>query len=257
MPMIIPVVMAFAGAAAGVGATYLTVLSVAGAVLSTVGAVTGKKDLMKIGAVLSLGGAIGSGLAGAGVGAASSEAAGEAAGQAAANEASIAAGSGALNGAAENVALANNAANTAAQTSSQLGTTTLAADLGASGDMLGMAGQRAAVGSLDGLSTSSTSLSGAVPYGQAGTPLATGGQAFATDSTGTMGAMDWLNKAGSVVRNNKELFSIGGQMLQGMFGPEAELLDLKKQEMERRRRNANAIVPLGQLGMIGTTLGKG
>jgi hypothetical protein len=70
-------------------------------------------------------------------------------------------------------------------------------------------------------------------------------------SSGTTGALDWLNKAGSVVRDNKELFHLGGSIAQSMFGPEAELLDLKKQEMERRRRNANAIIPLGNLGSLG------
>jgi hypothetical protein len=216
-----------AAVAAGT-ATLASYVAIAGAVLTTVGAVTKKKDLMILGGIMGFG----AGLAGGGTAAAAEGATTEAATEATANTA-IAEGAG-------NQALTNNAANAAAQTGDALGTSTLGSNLGAA----------------------AAEVSPAVAYGQAGNSLATGGQALATDAaatgaSSTTGALDWLNKVGGVVKQNKELFQISGQMLQGMFGPEAEALDMQRKEQERRRRNANTIVPLGQLGMIGTQLGKG
>lgn len=90
--MVIPIVASFAAAgsaiaaAGGVMAALGTVsgfLSVAGAALTGIGALTGKKDLVKVGGLMSLGGSVVSGFSGA----AASEAAGQAAGDAASEQA--------------------------------------------------------------------------------------------------------------------------------------------------------------------------
>lgn len=80
MPMVIPVIAAFATAIA-----TPTFLTIAGAALVGIGAVTGKKDLVKIGSLMSLGGSLISGFASAS-GSASSSAASEAAAEQAAQE---------------------------------------------------------------------------------------------------------------------------------------------------------------------------
>jgi hypothetical protein len=235
MPMVIPVIAAWAGAAGAVAAvaagtaTLASYIAIAGAVLTTVGAVTKKKDLMLLGGVMGFG----AGLAGSG-----GAAAGEAGGQVAAEESAGSVFNTAADSQTANTALADNAANAAAQTGDTLGTSTLGSNLGGA---------------------AAPDVSPAVAYGQAGNPgmSSTLGSGATTTTSGTTGALDWLNKVGSVVKQNKELFQVGGQMLQGMFGPEAEALDLQKKELERRRRNSNTIVPLGQIGMIGSTLGKG
>jgi hypothetical protein len=81
MAVAIPLVASFAAGAAGVAAigTATTVLgtiaayaTVAGAVMTGVGALTGKKDLVKIGGILSLAGGLGTLATGAGNGAAAS-----------------------------------------------------------------------------------------------------------------------------------------------------------------------------------------
>jgi hypothetical protein len=231
MPMIIPVVAAWAGAAGAVGAiaagtaTFASYLAVAGAALTTIGAVTGKKDLMKIGGFMSLGGALANGFGQAAATEAGSEVAADAATDAAASEIG-------------NGALTENAMNASAQGAETLGQG-LAGDFTA-GSML----ESGAYG------VGANSATAASPLGLS--PAATGAQTLATEASSTTGALDWLNKVGSHVKQNKELYQISGQMLQGMFGPDAELIDLKKQEMERRRKNANTIIPLGQVGMIGT-----
>lgn len=120
MPMVIPIVAAFAAGAGGVAAlgvaatmtgiagtiaTVAAYATIAGAVLTGVGAITGSKDLMKIGAVLAIGGGIAGFAAGAAEGAAvgaSSEAA-DGAGGAALQEGSTPAS---LTGDAGNVASA-------------------------------------------------------------------------------------------------------------------------------------------------------
>lgn len=65
MAVAIPVIAAFASGAVGAvvagTATFGAYLTVAGAALSTLGAVTGKEDLMKLGGVLSIGGGLASG----------------------------------------------------------------------------------------------------------------------------------------------------------------------------------------------------
>lgn len=54
---------------------------------------------------------------------------------------------------------------------------------------------------------------------------------------------------GAWVRDNKELVSLGGQMLQGMYGPQAEELDYYKKIAERRRANLNSPVRVAYTGV--------
>ncbi len=95
MPAVVPVVMSFAAAgsavaaAGGIAAAMGTVtgfLAVAGAALTTVGVLTGKKDLTKVGSLMGLGSSIISGFSSAAAGQAASEAAGNAASEQAAQE---------------------------------------------------------------------------------------------------------------------------------------------------------------------------
>lgn len=215
---------AIAGVVAGT-ATVGTYIAVAGAVLTTVGAVLGKEDLMKVGGLMTLGGGLANSAAGSAAGAGAEAGAGEAASEI---------GTGAL---------AENAMNASAQNPNALGQG-IAGDF-SSGPMLDSSaygiGQNAATAASPlGLSASASQ------------PLNA-----ATSTQGTKGALDWLNKIGSHVKENKELYQIGGSMLEGAFGPEAEALDLQREILERRRKNANTIVPLGKLGMLGKNLGRG
>ncbi|WP_395701225.1 hypothetical protein [Aquabacterium sp.] len=95
MPAAIPLVASFAAAgsavaaAGGIAAAMGTVtgfLAVAGAALTTVGVLTGKKDLTKVGSLMGLGSSIISGFGNAAAGQAAGEAAGDAASEQAAQE---------------------------------------------------------------------------------------------------------------------------------------------------------------------------
>jgi hypothetical protein len=218
MPAAIPLITTFIGGAAAGGLTagFAAVgtlatsgvagfLSVAGGVLSGIGALTGKKDLMKIGGLMALGGGLMSALGGA-----SSAAAG-------AVEEAGALGSG-------------GGASAATTELGKLG------DIGRGIDATG--GLETAV---DAYSPASV-LSGTNPYGI--DPMM---ESAATKA----GPTDWLNKVGSHVKQNKELYSLGGGMLNSMFGPEAEALDYRREQDERRRRNMNSPVRLGMLQRAG------
>lgn len=79
MAVAIPIIAAFASGAVGAvvagTATFGAYLTVAGAALSTLGAVTGKKDVTRVGALLSLGGGLANAFGGGGAAAAGEEAA--------------------------------------------------------------------------------------------------------------------------------------------------------------------------------------
>lgn len=51
--------------------------------------------------------------------------------------------------------------------------------------------------------------------------------------------------AGQFVKDNKELVSLAGGVVQGMYGPQAEQLDLQKSILARRRANMNNQIRLG------------
>lgn len=264
MAVVVPLVAAFATGAAGmaaigaVGATALGIASgyamVAGAVLSGVGALTGKKDLMKIGGILSLAGGVGS-IANAASGAADAamqEVAGKAAaesvgdklakdavtdqlvqemGAGAAQSATEAAGQAASQAASG--AVARSAGNVSQALTGQVGAdsmTPLADSAGQAGAQsaaqasIQPPAQSAVQSAVDGaglrISDVSVSASGDLSggIGRIGSKLASGAE--------SMGA--W-------VKSNKELLDVGGKTLNAMYGPEAELVDMKKQEFDRQQ----------------------
>lgn len=287
MPMVIPIVIAFASGAVGAviagTATFAAYATVAGAVLSTVGALTHNKDLQKIGGFVGLAGGLAS-LAGAAssaasaapaVGAAVDETAAETA-RLAAQEAAAAGTSGAGD------AAAGIAANAPATTSPVVsgapadaaipptppatpqGTMDpVAADAGS----MSMAERAAQSAQQAGLATADA---GAPASGVVGTTTQLpSGQDLAADSGGIGGnalrnaaknfdASDlstWWDKATKAgkagadwLQKNPTLTKIGADILTANYGPQAEALDLQKSLMERARRNINAPVVLQYKG---------
>ncbi len=53
---------------------------------------------------------------------------------------------------------------------------------------------------------------------------------------------------GVFVRNNKELVQLGGDALKAALGPDAERVDFERQQLERRLRNLNDPVQVGATG---------
>ena len=209
-----------AAAVAGGGATFAQFATVAGAALSGIGAVTGKKDLMKIGGLVSLGAGLASGFGAAAGEGAGAITAGEFGGKAAESAMSIA---------------------DTASSASNIGELGASATSGLEGTKLGALDSAA----LDSAGGSGGMFSDAV---SGGTGMAPAIKAPAIGQSQGGGMLDALNKVGANVKQNKEMYALGGQMLQGMFGPEAEAMDYRKAADERRRRNLNTIVPVGRLG---------
>jgi hypothetical protein len=274
MAVVVPIVAAFASGAAGVaaitavGATALGVAAgyamVAGAVLTGVGAITGKKDLMKIGGILSMAGGVGSLINSAATSAAS----------AAATEAASSAATDAFVG---------NAAEWGAGQASQglvaeaaLNGSTQAAQLAATEAASG------AAGSLGASAASSTAPSLAAQYGDyAGTLANTNGNTMALQQAVTKAGVnsadvgstlatpaaaeptsfmselgtnlkDGMSSMGSslkegfsggnvskFLKDNKELVKVGGDMLSGAFGPESEMVELKRRQLESEENARN------------------
>ena len=285
MPAAAVAIGAFAGAAAGVAAVgaATTVLGtiagyalVAGSVLTGVGAVTGKKSLMKLGAVLSLAGGVGSLAAGAASATGSSAVSGmDLAADAAAGSANSVSGASAALG-----------SGAAASTAPALGDITLGSaweGLGSTaipGDLAASAADPLSAG-LNAASTSATpsALAGAQPTslmdmasqrvstlgstGDAGQAMQIGApvDAVAEQAKGlTMKDVQTLwDKAkgatkgvGQFIKDNKELVQIAGGALNSAYGPEAELVDLKRSLMDRQRRNLNSPALIQPLKPIGT-----
>ena len=224
---------------------------VAGGVLTGVGALTGKKDLMKAGSILSLAGGIGTAIA------KSAAAAGPAAGASGAGAASGAGGAGAASGTVDALfgaggqaagqglefsgggLVAGAAADAAAATGS------LGFNFGAAaGDALSSAGGDVLGGGM--------MLGGAAPstLQQAAsglTPADIGG--FLKKAASKAG--DGLEKFAPWVRDNKELVDIGSRVVSSMYGPEAEMADYEKGLMDRAYRNINSPVKLYNHGRGG------
>lgn len=62
---------------------------------------------------------------------------------------------------------------------------------------------------------------------------------------------DVLSKTNGFLKDNKELVKIGGSILESVYGPQAEQMDFQRSEFERRRRNMNSPIRLGNIGMGG------
>jgi hypothetical protein len=296
MAVVVPLVAAFASGAAAVGtiAAATTTLglvagyaSLAGAVLTGVGAITGKKDLMKVGGILSLAGGIGS-LANSAMNGASSAAAQEAAGKAA-DEAFKEAGDQALQeamnnaaeGAAQDMAAAtandvaangalaaaqdaatNTAGNTLAQTAGDT-LTPLADGAGAAAgaatpvqEAVNRAGVTLAdVGTSLDAGTSGINmapLDSLQPVDLASS-LTEGGTLSLMDKAkaGWGSLKDGFGTTSKFFKDNKELLSIGGQVLDGAFGAQAQQNKLLERKMaheqsllDRAYRNQNSVAQL-------------
>lgn len=84
------------------------------------------------------------------------------------------------------------------------------------------------------------------PVGQATDPLQAGASRLTQDSLGSLleKGVSKVNQIGQWVDKNKELVKIGGSMLESMYGPNAERMDLEKSILARRWQNMNSPVAL-------------
>ncbi|MBQ1765095.1 MAG: hypothetical protein IIZ92_19660 [Aquincola sp.] len=284
MPAAVAVVAAFAGAATGIAAAtavgasmFATVAGyalAAGSVLSGVGAITGKKDLMKLGAVLSLAGGVGT-LASAATSAASGA---STAGLSGMDLAADAAAGSANSVSGASAALGGSAA-TAAPALGEVTLGTAWKDLGQTaipgGDMVAAVDPMSA-----GLGAASQASSAAQPSlmdlaAQKLTQPAAGGLADLGGMSATTAPADAVAQGakgltmqdvqslwdkvkgaskgvGQFVKDNKEVVQLAGGALNSMYGPESEMVDLKKSLMERQRRNLNSPAIIQPLKPIGT-----
>jgi hypothetical protein len=254
MPAAIPVIAAFGSGAVGAvvagTATFAQFATVAGAIMSGVGALTGSESLSKIGAVLSVGGVIGGAIAGAGSAAAA--AGGEGAFLGEGVPSGVPAWDGAAGGAGVSEAGAAGA-----------GAFTQPVVPGAEGaDAVGpfenpdsiMA--RAAQAKVPGAPDSSLAGGNATaPITAEPAPVANvisdGKLAEAAKGLTAQDLSTWWQKAqamgkgvGEFINKNPGLTYLGGQMLSSMYGPEAEQMDFQKGIYERRIRNLNSPVRL-------------
>lgn len=261
MAVAIPVIAAWGavGAAAG-GLTLASVgalataslagfLSVAGAALTTIGAITKKQDLMKIGGFMSLAGGIGTA-----VGAASAATAPATAGVSAGEAAAATAGTEAATAAAAQPTVAA-AQNLGVGVEAELAKA--AGSYGSQAPLLGRAGELASssfsmipgttptmpLDAISGLQPNvfadqlATGAAGIQGQSQLQTLLAAAGKKAGTA----------LKGVGTFMKDNPELVKIGGSALSSMYGPEAEQFDFNKSIYERRMRNLNTPVRLGVL----------
>jgi hypothetical protein len=275
MAVAIPLVMAYGAVASGAVAGLAAYATVAGAVLSTVGALDGNKDLQKLGSVLQLGSAIYTGFSGAaGAGASGGAAADAAAADAAGGMVPQFGSQAAYDAGIGNVAseAAGQAVNTGALGRQAAGDT-LDTMYGAPGDVQQeMAGgplfNRAASNQVTaagtpsmygGAETNPDALSHFYGGNQAGGASALDQQASTVNSSdfskwldNAMGkAGSALKQTGKFVEANKELVSMGGNAVNSMYGPQARLAQIQQDQlnyqrglMERARANINAPVAL-------------
>lgn len=228
MPFAIPAIATFIAAGstvAGVAAlagTFTGFMSVAGAALSLVGGLTGKKDLMKIGGLMSLGGGLATAF------------------NSLSSGASAAAGSESLAANAADASPAWDAAGSAAGSdAAQFGKYASIDGVGASNP--GMLGSNPFGGEIGQAASSPVSDLLAQPVD----PQGMAGKSLVANQPPNQPQSSWFDKIGENINKNKELYKIGGSMLQGMYGPEAQNLDLQKELIARRRRNLNYVVPMG------------
>jgi hypothetical protein len=249
MPAAIPVIAAFASGAAGAviagTATFVQFATVAGAVLSGVGALTGEKDLMKIGAVMSIGGALAGGLSSlAGTEAASAGAAAGGAGEVVSRAADSQAANAALGMDAAGASTAEAA--TAPVTSAAPGGASLM-DRAAQAPGAGAAGTAAGEAATSPL-TQAAPIQPATPVGF---NLVDGKLVEAAQGLTSNDLSSWWEKArrtGSGVaawmEKNPNLMKVGGEMLSAMYGPQAEQMDFQKSLYERSRANLNSPISM-------------
>jgi hypothetical protein len=269
---------AAAAAATTVIGTVAAYATIAGGVLTGIGAVTGKKSLMKIGAILSIGGGLATAAnnwANSAATAAAEKATETAAAQAAWDAGESVAGDVAANATqvgADAVQAAAGAGDIAGQMGGAQGYTTAGmttpVPAGATAALetapVGIDAAAPAVADASAPLTVSDAVAPTVsvngpapvtidPYQQYQSTMLEAGQrnlaagAQAADSP----IQQWLNKitggakaVGSVIKDNKELIQLGGTMLGAAYGPQAEQLDLQKSIWNSQQKNLNSPVRL-------------
>jgi trimeric autotransporter adhesin len=289
MPMVLPVVAAFAsGAVSAViagTASFAAYATVAGAVMSVAGAITGSKDLQRLGAIVGIVGGVagfmnGAASAASSTASAAAEGVGEAAvsgmdlaADAAAGSAnSISGASGGLQAAADSAAMVNGGNGVQApmayagpgSTGAGAGTDLVANTPSAVSPVESLSRQAMQQGlpSTPGAASASVTPSAAagveVPSGMdiAGNSAAGPNSLNAAAKQYNAGDLNsWWDKAmkagkdvGRFVRDNKELVQMGGTVLQSVYGPQAEANDMQRSLMEQARRNINTPVVLKYKG---------
>ncbi len=275
--MVVPIVAAFAAGAGGVAAlgaaatiagvagtiaTVAAYATIAGAVLTGVGALTKSKDLMKIGAVLSIGGGLATwgATAAAGASAASGASAAESAaangqwdavGGITAEEAANMAGAVSSPVAGGTATVVPTTPNTVvapelpAPAPPTLGTEATAApptpiELGQLPDPNTTSNATATAGGTSGVQPQPSVMDSALSRVQ--------------DAAKGLNAPDlnaWWEKAkaaggavGSFMKDNPALVKIGGEMLSSMYGPQAEKMDFEKSIYNRQQARLNSPIRL-------------
>ena len=266
---------AAAGAIAAGTAGFAAYATVAGTLLTGIGALTGSKDMLKLGGILSLGagvaGAFGAGASGgatAAEGFRASELAADAGG-AVSNGADL---SFMADGTKSITTGATGSFDAAAAAKDFGGQINTGLEAGKSAAMQpGMAGQglaqtanevpgsimtRAADSQLAsqqlgyGGAHGAASAPAAVDLGSAGGIMSTAAKGVTQADISAYLSKAWqeaqngLRGIGQFAKDNKELVQMGGMALQSAYGPEAEKLDYQKSIMERSRRNLNSPVKL-------------
>jgi hypothetical protein len=265
-----------AAAATTVIGTVAAYATIAGGVLTGIGAVTGKKSLMKIGAVLAIGG----GLAtmannwANSAATATSDAAGKVAVDATKNVVEDAAPSAAQVG-TEAVPVPADVARAGGEIPGQMGgaqgytaagmTTPVPTGATAGLNAAPSLGLDAAAPTAANASTPlavpdavapTVSVNGPAPvsidpYQQYQSTMMEAGQRTLGGTAADSPIQQWLNKitggmkaVGGVIKDNKELIQLGGQMLGAAYGPQAEQIDMLKAQQDRQVKNLNTPVKL-------------
>lgn len=228
---------------AGVGAGLATLtgfLQAAGGALTVLGALTKKKDLLKVGAVMSLGGA---GLNALGAGAEAASTGVAEAGMQGANEVAKA-------GPLEGLSSMGEAA---------APDLSLSSAASPAGDTLNMGDALTAGSELQRPSLMQTAMQRPPTFDmqQAMDPLQEVGSRYTADSlnqtlkTGQNkvnqmfgGLGDKVDAVGSHLQKNRYLYQMGGSALESMLGPEAERMDWEKSLLARRLKNLNSPVQM-------------
>jgi hypothetical protein len=263
MAPVVPLVATFiqAGGIAGMAsmatASLAGFLQVGGAVLGAVGAVTGKKGLQKFGALMSLGAGLtnlATGAANAGASAAEG-AAGEAlkTGVQAGAESASASVSGQIGGMADSwaeTALAGVGQNTAT-----LGSTSGGSLFEQAASQFSGAGADAAASAGGSIFGSAGNAAASDPFGMQSITdrlMADGSKLTSNDIDAALGKLGkGLQRGTQWIKENPELSKFGFSILEGIYGPEAEQMDMQRKMMDRRRNNLNSPIRLTNTGMGG------
>ena len=218
----------------------------AGGVLAGVGALTGKKDLVKIGGFMSLAAGIGNAVSTA----ASAASSGAEAASSAWDAAGSAAGSDAAQLGKYGLETAAGAGNEAAQLASTAVDTGMQGAASAAQEATPSLLERAQLVAKGGQPTA-TQAGALSSVPQAVDPVTAAGASMDTPTLNSILHSTWdKTKAlgsgvGNFVRNNKELVQLGGGILERMYGPEAEQFDYAKRLRDQRLRNLNSPVQMG------------